>query len=236
MSKKFQTGTGNKVKVFAALLPLGSRDEPVDINGIATTNTGIAAGATVINLGAAVGGNGIGAGTPLNFANASGVKRKVYLAQDAKPDATQLIIEPMTGGAIAGICTATYVAKLRLLGGTQSGATIGADRTETLVFEDDLGYSDGVITKQNWEIPWTANLLSDDDGYRRIYYAATNGIEGREVFLWQFDPPPPGFTTGDGLKGAAVVTNFQKTLQADQILSFQCTFNGQGSPDILRYA
>jgi hypothetical protein len=236
MSKKFVTGSGDKVKVFVALLPLGSREEPTQINGIVTQNTGIAANATVVNLSAAVGGQGIAAGTPLTFTNNAGASRKVYLTADAKADDTTLEIEPMVGGAISGVCTATYVPKLRLLGGTQSGATIGAQRTQTLVFEDPLGYEDGVVTSQNFEIPWTANLLADDDAYRRVFYAASNAIEGREVYVWQYDPPPAGYTVGDGLKGACVITNFQKSFQAGQILTFQCTFNGQGSPELLRYA
>lgn len=236
MSKKFLTGAGNRIKIFVALLPLGSREEPENINGIATTSSGIAANATVVNLGAAVGGNGIGAGTPLEFANSSGVKRKVYLTEDAMPDDTTLAIEPMTGGAIAGICTATYVAKLRLQGGTQSGSEISAERQQTQVFEDPQGFQDGVVTSQSWSLPITANLLPDDDSYRRLYYAATNAVSGREVFVWSEGPAPAGFTTGDGIKGACIVEGFTTEYPADGILSYNTNLAGQGSPILTRYA
>lgn len=236
MSKKFQTGAGNKVKLYVALLPLGDRTEPTTITGIATQNTGIANNATEVNLSSALGGQGIAAGTPLTFTNGSGASRKVYLSEDAKAGDTVLQIETMQGGAISGVCTATYTPKMRLLGGTQAGAQIGAERQQTQVFEDDLGYQDGVVTSQTWSIPWTANLLADDDAYRRIFYAATNAVEGREVYVWQEDPPPAGSTVGDGLKGACIVENFNKEFPANGILTFTTTFQGQGSPAITRYS
>ncbi|MBW4422480.1 MAG: hypothetical protein KME13_25260, partial [Myxacorys californica WJT36-NPBG1] len=199
MPKKFVTGAGDKVKVYVALLPLGDRTEPVTINGIATSNAGITANATTINLGAAVGGVGIGGGTPLLFANAGGTKVKVYLASDAKADDTVLHIEP-AAATVAGVCTATYVPKLRLLGGTSSSPKLSNKTQESLVFEDELGYDDSVVTGASWEVPWTANLLADDDAYRRIYFAASHGTSQREIWIWQTDPPPVGYTTGDGLK------------------------------------
>ncbi|MBW4540706.1 MAG: hypothetical protein KME43_16380 [Myxacorys chilensis ATA2-1-KO14] len=235
MGKKFQVGSGDKVKVYVALLPLGDRTEPITINGIATASGGITANAVTINLGSAVGGVGIAGGTPLLFANSGGTKVKVYLTADAKADDTVLQIEA-AAATVAGICTATYVPKLRLLGGTSSSPKISNKTQESLVFEDELGFEDGVVTSANWEIPWTANLLADDDAYRRIYFAATHGTSGREAYIWQYDPPPPGFTTGDGLKGACIVADFSKDLKSDGILSFQTSFKGQGTPGILRYS
>lgn len=232
MSKSFQTGAGNKVKLFVALLPLGDRTEPVDVSIIA--GAGIGSGATTFNVTALTGP--IAGGTPLLFTNGGGSTLTVYLTDDAKTGDTNLKVETTTA-ALAGSSTASYVAKQRLLGGTKTGATIGADVQESLVFEDELGYSDGVVTKQSWEVPWTANLLSNDDCYRRVYYAATHGIAGREVYVWQQDPAPKGaFTAGDGLKGSCVVTNFQKDLPSDNITTFTCTFKGQGSPTITRYS
>jgi hypothetical protein len=104
-----------------------------------------------------------------------------------------------------------------------------------MVFEDPLGYEDGVITSQSWEVPWKANLLASDLAYRRVFYAASRAIEGRELFVWQHDPPPAGYAKGDALIGAAVVTGFSKDFPSDGIVTFSCTFNGQGSPQTLRY-
>ena len=232
MGKKFQTGAGDKVKVYVALLPLGSRVEPVDVT-VTTGSGGITAASNTITVAALSGP--IAAGTPLLFTNGGGGKLLTYLATDAVAGATSLAVETTTG-SLAGTCTASYVAKLRLAGGTSTGAKIGNSTTESLVFEDQQGYEDGVVTKANWEIPWTANLLADDDSYRRIYYAASNGTSGREVYVWQYDPPPVGATTGDGLKGACIVGDFSKDFKSDAIVTFQTTFKGQGSPTFIRYA
>ncbi|MFN6572414.1 hypothetical protein [Dendronalium sp. ChiSLP03b] len=230
MPKSFQVGGGNKVKVYVALLPLGDRIEPDDVS--ITAGSGITSAATSVTVTALSGP--IAAGTPLTFDNGTS-KLTVYLAADAKTGDTSLTIEAASA-ALTGSSTAEYLAKLRLLGGTQLSVNLGADRTESLVFEDPLGYADGVITKQNWELPWTANLLSDDDAFRRVYYAASQAVSGREIFVWQEDPPPKGKTVGDGLKGTAVITNFSKQLQSDAICTISFSFNGQGSPTITRFS
>jgi hypothetical protein len=231
MGKKFQNGAGDKVKVYVALLPLGVRTEPVNVT-VTTGSGGISAASTTITVAALSGA--IAAGTPLSFSNGSS-SLYVYLAADAAAGATTLTVETTTG-SLTGTCTATYTAKLRLLGGTSTGAKIGATTTESLVFEDALGYEDGVVTKQNWEVPWKANLLSDDDAYRRVAYAASTAISGRELFIWQFDPPPAGYTNGDGLKGSVIASDFSKDFPSDNIVTFSCTFKGQGSPTITRYS
>ena len=51
MGKKFQTGAGDKVKVFVALLPLGVRTEPVDVT-VTTGAGGITAASTTITVAA----------------------------------------------------------------------------------------------------------------------------------------------------------------------------------------
>lgn len=233
MSQTFQVGAGNKVKLYVALLPLGDRTEPQNIATI-TAGSGITSGATSITITALTGTTGIGAGTPLVFDNGT-AELLVYLAEDALPGDTTLTVEETTG-ALADSSTSTYTAKLRLLGGTQLNSNLNSDRTETLVFEDELGFKDGAITSQSWELPWTANLLSSDEAFRRIFYAAANGVSGREVYVWQEDPPPAGLTTGDGLKGAAVVMSMNKNLPSQGIITFTCSFMGQGSPTITRYA
>ncbi|MBW4677673.1 MAG: hypothetical protein KME52_27840 [Desmonostoc geniculatum HA4340-LM1] len=230
MSKTFQVGAGNKVKLYVALLPLGDRTEPEDVE--VTASSGITSAATSVTVTALDGP--IAGGTPLTFDNGTN-KLLVYLTKDAKEGDTTLTIEPASA-ALTGSSTAEYVAKLRLLGGTQLNANINSDRTDVLVFEDELGYKDGAITGQSWELPWTANLLSDDEAFRRVFYAGSQAVSGREVFVWQEDAPPNGFAKGDGLKGACVVMNLQKSLQSNAILTLSTTFQGQGSPTITRYS
>lgn len=232
MSKTFVSGGGDKVKLYVALLPLGDRTEPKD--AVLETASAVAAGATTIPLDNALAVS-IAAGTPLTFVGTSGAKTTVYLTKDAKVGANQIFVEivllPIAIGAVAN-----YTAKLRLLGGTQMSVQTNAQRAETMVFEDSLGYGDGVITKQSWQIPWTANLLADDEAYQRVYFANITAVSGREVFVWQQDPPPAGYATGDGLKGTCVVSNFTKQMNADGIVTFNCEFMGQGAPTIARHA
>lgn len=54
MPKKFQTGAGDKIKVFVALLPLGDRTEPVNVT--VTTGTGGVTAASVTIAVAALSG------------------------------------------------------------------------------------------------------------------------------------------------------------------------------------
>ncbi|MEH1777159.1 hypothetical protein [Nostoc sp.] len=230
MSKTFQVGAGNKVKLYVALLPLGDRTEPEDVS--ITASSGITSAATSVTVTALDGP--IAGGTPLTFDNGT-AKLTVYLAKDAKAGATTLTIEPASA-TLTGSSTAEYVAKLRLLGGTQLNANINAERADVLVFEDPLGFKDGAITSQSWELPWTANLLTTDEAFRRVFYAASQAVSGREVYVWQEDAPPAGFAKGDGLEGACVVMNAQKNLQSVGILTFTTTFQGQGSPKITRYS
>ena len=230
MSKTFQVGSGNKVKLYVALLPLGDRTEPQDVE--VETSAAALLGATTIAVDALPGA--LAGGTPLTFDD-SGIKKTVYLTEDAKLGAVSLKVEPLTS-ALASAATASYVAKLRLLGGTQLDVQINADRTDVLVFEDLMGYKDGAVTSQSWEMPWTANLLTDDEAYRRVFYAASNAVTGREVFVWQQDPPPAGYAVGDGLKGAAVITGFKKNLTSTGIVTTSFGIMGQGSPIITRYS
>lgn len=231
MSKTFVSGGGDKVKLFVALLPLGDRTEPQDV--VVETATAVAAGATTIPLDNILTGS-IAAGTPLTFVDVNDVKSTVYLSKDAKAGDSQIFVET-TLFAVAAGAVAEYTAKLRLFGGTQMSVATNAERTETMVFEDKLGFSDGLVTKQSWNIPWTANLLATDEAYQRIYFANVNAVSGREVYVWQQDPPPPGYTIGDGLKGVSVVTNFTKEMPADGIVTFNCEFTGNGAPVITRY-
>ncbi|QLE47883.1 hypothetical protein FD724_06990 [Nostoc sp. C057] len=230
MSKTFQVGAGNKVKLYVALLPLGDRTEPEDVS--ITAASGITSAATSVTVTALTGA--IAGGTPLTFDNGTDTLT-VYLTADALIGATTIAIEPATA-ALTGSSTAEYVAKLRLLGGTQLSAKLNSDRADVLVFEDVLGYKDGAITGQSWELPWTANLLSSDEAFRRVFFAASNAVSGREVYVWQQDPPPAGYAVGDGLKGATVVMNLDKSLTSTAICTVTFSLMGQGSPTITRYS
>jgi hypothetical protein len=230
MSKTFQVGAGNKVKLYVALLPLGDRTEPVDVT--VTASSGITSAATSITVTALDGP--IAGGTPLTFDNGTAMLT-VYLSKDAKAGDVTLHIEP-SAAALTGSSTAEYVAKLRLRGGTQLSAKLNADRADVLVFEDELGYKDGAITSQSWELPWTANLLSDDDAFRRVFYAGSQAVSGREVYVWQEDPAPAGYAVGDGLEGAAVIMNLDKSLQSTAICTVTFSIMGQGSPKINRFS
>ncbi|BDA74364.1 No_hits_found [Calothrix sp. PCC 7716] len=229
MSKTFVSGGGDKVKLYVALLPLGDRTEPQDVD--IETSAAAAINATTITVDTLTGS--IAAGTPLSFVDANDIFA-AYLAKDAKAGDTQLMVEPLAVAIPTG-AIAEYVAKQRLLGGTQMSVATNAERTETMVFEDPLGYSDGVVTKQSWNVPWTANLLATDEAYQRVYYANVNAVSGREVYIWQQDPPPAGYSIGDGLKGVSVVTNFTKEMPSDGIVTFNCEFTGNGAPTITRY-
>ncbi|MEP0873618.1 hypothetical protein NDA01_28060 [Trichocoleus desertorum AS-A10] len=55
MPKKFQTGAGDKIKVFVALLPLGDRTEPVNVT-VTTGSGGITASSTSLAVAALSGG------------------------------------------------------------------------------------------------------------------------------------------------------------------------------------
>ena len=99
MSKTFQVGAGNKVKLYVALLPLGDRTEPEDVT--VTASGGITSAATTITVAALTGA--IAGGTPLKFSNGTN-DLIVYLTEDAKAGATSLKVEATTA-ALTGSCT-----------------------------------------------------------------------------------------------------------------------------------
>lgn len=228
MPQNFIQGGGDKTKMTIASLPAGNRVEPTN----QTVTLGAASsGATLITCAALT--------SPIGRFNAIEVSsnplRYIYLASDAPAGATSLIVEPLEAAISAGT-EGEYKAKLRLLGGTSTGNSIGANRISSVVFEDVAGYEDGVIGSQNWSMPWTANLLPSDPAYRIVFNASIYAVQGRELYVWQETPPPSGFVTGDIFKGIAVVTDFSREIPADGIVTFTCTFSGQGSPSLVKYA
>jgi hypothetical protein len=232
MTKKFQVGAGDKIKVFVALLPLGDRAEPEDVT--ITAGSGITSSATSITVTALSGP--IPAGTELVFDNST-TKRTVTLTKDAKVGATSLVISP-ANGALTGSSTSAYTAKLRLLGGTQADVQIASDNTDVLVFEDPGGYKDGAITAQSWTIPWQAQLYEDDPALKRVKFAARKAITQREIYIWHESPLPVGdqYTTGEVIQGATCIMNFTKTLPSNGLCTVGFTFQGRGEPTVTPYA
>lgn len=120
----------------------------------------------------------------------------------------------------------------RLNGGTQAGFSINADVTESTVFEDALGFADGVVTSQSWEVPWTANILAGDAGHSIVKNAAENAVGGEYVGVTVVVKDSDGGTQISKLDGSAIVTNYSEDYPADGILTYNCTFTGKGAPTL----
>lgn len=223
MTKAFLTGVGNKVKVYVALLPKGSRTEPADVSITVDTGGGAAIGETSIGVTALSGP--IAKGTPLVFSGGA----KAILAADAAATDTTLTVEALTE-AIADAETATFTAKTRLLGGTQADLSLGNTTTDVLIFEDAGGYMDGAVTSASWSISWSANELLDDTTFDMVEYNARNATSGQEIYVWHESPPPTGFTTGRTYHGPAIIEGFDMSRPSDGLLSYSCTFMGRGTP------
>lgn len=224
MTKSFLTGVGDKVKVYVALLPKGSRTAPSDVT--VTIDTGGGGTATDTELGVTALSGAIAKGTPLTFSGGE----VVYLNADAAAGATTLTVLPLTG-TVADAETATFTAKTRLLGGTQADLSLGNTTTDVLIFEDPGGYNDGAVTGSSWSISWTANELLDDTTFDTIEYNARNANSGQEIYIWHESPPPTGFTTGRTYHGPAIIEGFDMTRPSDGLLSYSCTFQGRGTPN-----
>lgn len=229
MTKAFLTGVGNKVKVYVALLPKGSRTEPTNVSITVDTGGGAAIGETSIGVTALSGS--IAKGTPLVFSGGA----KAILAADAAATDTTLTVEALTA-AIADAETATFTAKTRLLGGTQADLSLGNTTTDVLIFEDAGGYMDGAVTSASWSISWSANELLDDTTFDMVEYNARNATSGQEIYVWHESPAPTGFTTGRTYHGPAIIEGFDMSRPSDGLLSYTCTFMGRGTPSFSKPA
>lgn len=131
------------------------------------------------------------------------------------------IAEPAPGGTT------------RLKGGTQAGFTISAESTDSTIFEDEAGYSAGVITSQSWEVPWTANILAGDPAFAIVKDAAVNAVSGKKVGITvEVKAGGDGDVTLSKLEGVAIVTNYSEDYPSDGILTYNCTFTGFGTPTL----
>jgi hypothetical protein len=121
-----------------------------------------------------------------------------------------------------------------LVGGTQAGFNISADQTDSKVFEDELGFSFGIVTGQSWDVPWTANLTTSDAGHIILKRAAIEATNGRKIGITVEVKDTAG-TVISKLMGVAIVTNYSEDYPADGILTYNCTFTGYGSPQLDTY-
>jgi len=224
MTKAFLTGVGDKVKVYVALLPKGSRVAPTNVTVTVAVGGGALIGETTIGVNALSGA--IAAGTPLTFSGGD----KAVLSADAATGATTLTVFPLEG-AIADGETATFTAKTRLLGGTTADLSLGNTTTDVLIFEDPGGYNDGAVTGSSWSISWTAQELLDDTTFDTIEYNARNANSGQEIYIWHESPAPTGYTTGRTYHGPAIIEGFDMSRPSDGLLTYSCTFQGRGTPN-----
>jgi len=224
MTKAFLTGVGDKVKVYVALLPKGSRVAPSNVSIVVDTGGGALTGGTSIGVDPLSGA--IAAGTPLVFSGGT----TAILTADAPAGATTLSVRPLEG-PVADAQTATYTAKTRLLGGTTADLSLGNTTTDVLIFEDPGGYNDGAVTGSSWSISWTAQELLDDTTFDQIEYNARNANSGQEIYIWHESPAPTGYTTGRTYHGPAIIEGFDMSRPSDGLLTYSCTFQGRGTPN-----
>jgi len=224
VTKAFLTGVGDKIKVYAALLPKGSRTAPADVS--ITVDAGGGAIASETSIGVTALSGAIAKGTPLVFSGGT----KAILNADAASGATTLTVLPLEG-AVVDAETATFTAKTRLLGGTAADLSLGNTTTDVLVFEDAGGYNDGAVTGSSWSISWSAQELLDDSTFDALEYNARNANSGQEIYIWHESPAPTGYTTGRTYHGPAIIEGFDMTRPSDGLLSYSCTFQGRGTPN-----
>ena len=229
MTKAFQTGVGDKVKVFVALLPKGSRVAPTNVT--VTVASGGAGIITDTDLGVTALSGAIAKGTPLLFSGGA----KAVLSADAAIGDTTIFVEALQR-AVAVAETATFTAKTRLLGGTQADLSLENTTTDVLIFEDTGGYSDGAVTGSGWSISWSAQELLDDSTFDMIEYNARSANSGQEIYIWHESPTPTGFTTGRTYHGPCIIEGFDMSRPSDGLLTYSCTFKGRGTPNFARPA
>lgn len=232
---RFQTASGNKVKLFLSLLPLCDREEPRDVLNMILASS-ISIGQEEMELVTPI-NNSIAAGTSFSFV-VNQKKCLVTLAEDAIPGQSTLLISPFAarpGTEIPVGSVTNHIAKLRLLGGTQLDTNGNLETVDTVPFEDETGADETTVVSSKWELPWKANLLAADPAYRRLFSCILDAVNGRELYIWQYDAPPPTALQGDGLEGAALALNYSKNFQTKAIVGFGCTFKIQGTPKQISY-
>lgn len=203
---------GNKTKIYFSVMPSQLLDNPVAPSNVNITTTALAAiNATTIAVSALSGP--VPAGTPIKLTSGQ-TSVWVYTTESKAAGAISLAVEALTA-AVASGSTGTYTALLELVGGTTSEESIQSTDQEVTVYGDDLGYSTGIVTRANWQISYTFNVLPSDAGYFRLAYVAQNAVQGVRGWIRKADAPPAGYSTGETIEGLVDVTDFRKTNPAD---------------------
>lgn len=226
MATSFLIGKGTVVKI--ALLPIGSRVEPIAVPNIEVA-ADADAGTDSISLKTALPENVlIPAGTSLKFRNpTTGDPFLSQLRQDAKAGDASLAVFAL-GEKIVTDSTSTYPLKLA----ARTAANLGrsGNRQESVNFDSD-GYSDGLTTSITQTLSLPGNWLPSDDGFATAEYAF---LELREVYVWLTMPKiKQAATKGRTYHGPASINSIPIDDSADGIVTgnIEVTFNGRPNYD-----
>lgn len=199
---------------------------PDDVN--ITTGAAIIANATSITV-TALGGP-IPAGTAIELTQGSN-KLVVTTSASVATGATSIPIYAAQG-ALNTAATGTYVAKLLLVGGTNSQRQITNGDTEVQIYQDATsgGYKDGSITNAMAQVTYNYNFLNGDLGFSRLLYTAMNAIDGVRGYLWHELEPPAGYEVGHTLHGLVDLMEFPADAPAEGLVTGNTTFKFRGKP------
>lgn len=224
MSTSFVIGKGTKVSI--AMLPIGSRVEPVS-----TTITLAAAAVKDITSPASIPVPALGAGvlipsgSYLGFTAANGKTVMVQLIQDAKAGDTTLAVD-IIPEEIASGSVATY--PLRLSGRTAANVGRSGNRTSAVDFDSDA-YADGLTTSIEQTLECPGNWIPLDPGFATAEYAFT---ELRECYVWLELPRiSNAYSKGRTYKGACSITDLPLDVGADSIITGNISLAFNGRPD-----
>lgn len=223
MANNVMKGKGTKIRV--ALLPEGSREEPVAAN-ITSAASSTAAGTTTITLTGTLGaGVLIPAGSYLPFiAPTTGKTVPVRLTADAEEGDSSLAVAAIPE-AIAASSVAAFPTPLKgRTAANLSRSTTDVTRTD---FDSD-GYSDGTGTslEQGLDIP--GSYLPTDAGYLTLEYAQENL---REVWI-EYELPRPSalYSKGKIYKGVCSVMDLPLDNSAEGVIDSNGTLKWRGKP------
>jgi hypothetical protein len=230
VANNFVIGQGTIVDL--AMLPIGSRLEPVDttITSAATLTAKDVTGGATINLTGALGaGVFIPADSFVAFvAPTTGAQVLVQLSDNAEASDTSLSVYEIPE-AIAASSVATY--PLRLKGRTAANLGRSGNRVSSVDF-DSAGFSDGLTTSIEQTIEVPGSWLPLDPGFATAEQAF---LKLREVYVWLTLPKiSEAYTKGRIYKGAASITALPLEIPADGIITGNISLTFNGEPDFVR--
>jgi hypothetical protein len=226
MAFSFVLGSNTIVKI--AMLPLGTRVEPVTATPTVGGATAVAKGATSITLQSALpAGLTIPANSYLNYKDATGKEVLIQLSQDGLggSSALQIYSAPET---IAVGASAEF--PMRLRGRTNADIDRTGNRVTSITF-DEFGYEDGLTTSISQGITANGNWSPLDAGYATTEYAFN---EKRECWLiLELPKPSDAYTKGRVYKGPGSITSAPLGVPADGIITGNLTMSFNGRPFIV---